>query len=91
MAAHPDVPADVLDAAIAAAGEVRRYYPHLDSDFRTDVSHMLYAALVRFVTPIGASSRYFFATNPCAEVPRPSLGPAEFAPQPRWHERPETD
>lgn len=52
MAAHPDVPEDVLNAAIAYAGEIRRHYPHGDSDFRTDVSHMLYRALSAWVTPI---------------------------------------
>lgn len=51
MAAHPDVPEDVLNAAIAYAGEIRRHYPHGDSDFRTDVSHMLYRALAAWVSP----------------------------------------
>jgi hypothetical protein len=52
MAVHPDVPEDVLNAAIASAGEVRRYYPHSDSDFRTDVSHMLHRALVAWINPV---------------------------------------
>lgn len=51
MTVHPDVPEDVLNAAIAYAGEIRRHYPHGDSDFRTDVSHMLYRALLAWTSP----------------------------------------
>lgn len=44
MASDPRIPENVLNAAIAHAGEVKRHYPHSDRDFRTDVSSMLVAA-----------------------------------------------
>lgn len=55
MAADPRVPTVVLDAAVAAAGEVRRHYPHGDRDFRTDVSAMLVAA-AEAATRLGAAA-----------------------------------
>lgn len=51
MAVDPRIPSDVLEAAVAAAGEVRRYYPHSSSDFRTDVSAMLIAAYEAWMRP----------------------------------------
>lgn len=45
MAVDPRIPANVLDAAIAASGEIARKYPHSATDLRTDVSAMLIAAL----------------------------------------------
>jgi hypothetical protein len=91
MGAHPDVPEDVLDAAIAAAGEVRRYYPHGDGDFRTDVSHMLVAALRRFVNPIPASSRYGLSSK-AYERADLVIAPDGRVLKDRYaHQRPETD
>lgn len=51
MAVHPDLPPKVLAAAIAAAGEIRRHYPHSDRDFATDVSAMLMAAYSEWMRP----------------------------------------
>lgn len=48
MAVDPRIDPDVLDAAIGAAGEIQRHYPHSDRDFRTDVSAMLAAAFEKF-------------------------------------------
>lgn len=45
MAADPRIPTIVLEAAIAASGEIARKYPHSATDLRTDVSAMLIAAL----------------------------------------------
>lgn len=69
---HPSVPRDVLNAAIAHAGEIRRYYPHGDRDFRTDVSYMLAEALEVLIDPLGEKA-VNYRDNPCAEVPPPLL------------------
>lgn len=44
MAVDKRIPAKVLEAAISSAGEIRRHYPHSETDFATDVSGMLIAA-----------------------------------------------
>lgn len=48
MAVDPRVAPDVLQAAIRNAGEIKRHYPHSDTDFETDVSAMLAAAFEEF-------------------------------------------
>lgn len=77
---HPSVPRDVLNAAIAHAGEIRRHYPHGDRDFRTDVSYMLAEALEVFINPSGDKAQNYL-NNPCAEVPPPLPATRQFRTQ----------
>lgn len=48
MAVDSRVDPDVLRVAINSAGEIRRHYPHSDTDFETDVSAMIAAAFEEF-------------------------------------------
>lgn len=77
MAVHPDVPRDVLNAAIAHAGEIRRHYPHGDSDFRTDLSHMLAEALEVFINPLGDKAIDYGILG-CHDPSGVELGIAQF-------------
>lgn len=60
MAADSRIPRDVLEAAIGAAGEIRRHYKHSSRDFETDVSAMLVAAYTAWMRP---DSQYFQAPD----------------------------
>ena len=51
MATDPRLPDAVIEAAIAASGEIERTYPHGPRDLRTDVSSMLMAAWEQWIYP----------------------------------------